>query len=198
VHGSAQVSHEVISHNYAPFNAAVAKYVAKLEQPDPRAAGQAFREKARGVGHVLRSLGVAALLALIGASLVVLCQQRNAAAPVESGSRDLPKPPIGAPVLPTPGPEPVATNYTLFTTVRVAEGVDVVTGWKFANSTDEKPDNQYCYLSIPQDLGTRDIHLAQLSESGALVRQSSPSAFSSVVREIDYETALSKCRWFPG
>ena len=71
--GLPQASLEIVSHNYAPFNAAVAKYIGKLEQPDPRIAGQAFREKARGLGHVLRALGVAALLTLIGASLVVLC-----------------------------------------------------------------------------------------------------------------------------
>jgi hypothetical protein len=48
--GTSQASLEIVSHNYAPFNAAVARYIEKLEQPDPRIAGQAFREKARASG----------------------------------------------------------------------------------------------------------------------------------------------------
>jgi hypothetical protein len=187
-----------VSHNYGPFNAAVAKYVEKLEQPDPRVAGQAFREKARAVGHVLRSLGVAALLTLIGVSLV-LYQQRKPTAIAESGPKDLPNWPISVPEpSPASASEKVVTNYTLFTTVHVVEGVDVVTGRNFSKSTNDKPDVQYCYLSTPQEFGTRRIDLAQLSQSGAMIRQASPAAFNGTVKEIDYETALSKCRWFSG
>ena len=71
--GMAQASLEFVSHNYAPFNAAVARVRRRAAVADPRVASQAFREKARSIGHVLRSFGVAALLTLIGASLVVLC-----------------------------------------------------------------------------------------------------------------------------
>ena len=67
--GSPKASYEIVTHNYGPFNAAVSKYIQKLEQPDPRAASEAFREKARGVGYVLAALGVLALLTLIGVSL---------------------------------------------------------------------------------------------------------------------------------
>jgi hypothetical protein len=196
--GMAQDSHEIVSHNYAPFNAAVAKYIEKLEQPDPRIAGQAFREKARGVGYVLKALGVAALLTLIGASLVVLCQPRNTTADTSG--------PPKWPVIQTPSTQDgveVVTNYTLFKIVGVAERVDVVTGWDFSRSTDNKPERQFCYLRTPEKFGTRNINLAHRSESGALVWQASPSAFDSFIREIhgligeiDYETALGKCVWF--
>jgi hypothetical protein len=201
--GASQASLDIVTHNYAPFNAAVAKYIEKLEQPDPRIAGQAFREKARGVGHVLKALGVAALLTLIGVSLVMLCQQPNATAPVENNPSAPPGWPVPQP--PSGGTEKVVINYTLFTTVDVAEGIDVVTGWDFAKSTDNKPERQFCYLRTPEKFGTRNINLAHRSESGALIWQTSPSAFDSFIREIhgligeiDYETALGKCRWFPG
>jgi hypothetical protein len=195
--GMAQAPLEIVTHNYAPFNAAVAKYIEKLEQPDPRIAGQAFREKARGVGHVVRALGVAALLTLIGASLVVLCQQRSATAPAVNNPSPPPKPPmLPDPPSPPGGPE-VVINFTRFNTVRVAEGVDVVTGWKFDKTTDEKPVYQYCYLRRPEEFGTRNIDLAGVSECGALVMQTTSSTFNGYVRDIDYETALSKCRWFP-
>src|SRR5512132_851388 len=147
--GRSQAPLEFVSHNNAPFNAAVARYVEKLQQPDPRIASQAFREKARGVGHVLRALGVAALLTLIGASVVVLCQQRNATAPAEDHASAPPKWPD--PPSTTRGNEKVVTKYTQFNTVHVAEGLDVVTGWNFAKSTDEKHSLQYCYLQIPEE-----------------------------------------------
>jgi hypothetical protein len=199
--GMAQDSHEIVSHNYAPFNAAVAKYIEKLEQPDPRIAGQAFREKARGVGHVLKALGVAALLTLIGVSLVVLCKQGSATAPKDTPQWPVihPSPPSG-PTVPEPhqprGAETVVTNFTLFKTVRIAEGVEIVTGWRFVEGTDDKPERQYCYLSTPQEFGSRTIQLAQRSQSGELIRQSSAGIFNGYIREIDYETALSKCVWF--
>lgn len=187
--GITQASHEIVSHNYAPFNAAVAKYVEKLEQPDPRIASQAFREKARGVGHVLKALGIAALLTLIGASLVVLCQQRAANTLTEDNA-------ITWPVPTSPDPPDVVIDYTLFATVPVTETLDVVTGWRFAKSTDKKPNYQYCYLRTPENFGSRTINVAARSESEQLIKQASPSTFSGVVLQIDYETALAKCRWF--
>lgn len=196
--GSAQTRYEMVSHNYAPFNAAVAKYIEKLEQPDPRVASQAFREKARGVGHVLRSLGVAALLTLIGVSLLVFCQERESTAIAESNAGVLPNWPIGVTQpFPSSASEKVVTNYTLFTTVQVAEAVDIVTGWNFGKSTDDKPAMQYCYLSTPEEFGIRRIDLAQLPQSGGLIKHASPAAFNGTVRGINYETALTKCRWFP-
>jgi hypothetical protein len=198
--GMPRASHEIVWHNYAPFNAAVVRYIEKLEQPDPRIASQAFREKARGVGHVLRALGIAALLTLIGASLVVLCQQRNATAPAASAEDDTSVPPK-LPIVPdlpasSRGTEKVVTNYTLFKIVRVAEGVDVVTGWDFAKSTDDQPERQFCYLRRPEEFGNRNIGIAHRSESGAVIWQASPSVFNAIIQEIDYEAALKKCVWF--
>jgi hypothetical protein len=105
----------------------------------------------------------------------------------------LPDPPS-----PTSAPGTVVTKYTRFTTVRVAEGVVIVTGWNFAKSTDDKPEGQYCYLETPEVFGSRKIDLARRSQSGELIRQASMSAFNGFVREIDidYETALRNCVWF--
>lgn len=193
--GSPKASYEIVTHNYGPFNAAVSKYIQKLEQPDPRAASEAFREKARGVGYVLAALGVLALLTLIGVSLVVW--QSREPTRITEGAGVPPKWPTGvAEPRPPSGPEKVVTNYTLFTTVRVVEGVDIVTGWNFGKSTDDKPEFQYCHLRTPDELGNRLIGIAQRSQSGALIWQASPSTFNGIAREIDYETALSKCRWF--
>jgi hypothetical protein len=200
--GTSQPSLEILSHNYAPFNAAVAKYIEKLEQPDPRIAGQAFREKARGVGYVLKALGVAALLTLIGVSLIVLCQQRSAIAPVENSPSAPPKWQVPQP--PSGGTEKVVTKFTRFNTAR-GEGLNVVTVWNFDKSTDDNPESQYCYLESPEEVGSRKIELARRSQSGPLVPQTSASVFNRFVREIhgvageiDYETALGKCYWFPG
>lgn len=195
--GLPQARYEFVSHNYAPFNAAVAKYIEKLEQPDPRVASQAFREKARGASQVLTSMGLAALLALIGVSLVVLCQQRSGTAPAESTETVRPKPPISLTAPPsTDAAGKVVTNYTLFTTVRVAEGIDVITGWEFAKSTDDRPERQFCYLRTPEEFGSRITGIAQRSKSGILTSQSSPSAFNDIVRDVAYETALTNCQWF--
>ena len=46
--GSPKASYEIVTHNYGPFNAAVSKYIQKLEQPDPRAASEASTSTSRG------------------------------------------------------------------------------------------------------------------------------------------------------
>jgi hypothetical protein len=84
----------------------------------------------------------------------------------------------------------------LFTTVEVDEDVDIVTGWNFASSTYDKPNHQYCYLRKSQELGSRQVDIAWLGEAGRVIERSSLAGFTSIVREIDYATALTKCRWF--
>jgi hypothetical protein len=199
--GTSQASLEIVSHNYAPFNAAVARYIEKLEQPDPRIAGQAFREKARGVGHVLKALGVAALLILIGVSLLMLCQQRNAtAAPPAGNPGEPPERPIILPDPPSPtsAPGTVVTKYTRFTTVRVAEASLLLPGGTSPRARTTSPRASIVTWRHLEVFGSRKIDLARRSQSGELIRQASMSAFNGFVREIDidYETALRNCVWF--
>ncbi|MGZ5495042.1 MAG: hypothetical protein ACXWHG_15670 [Thermoanaerobaculia bacterium] len=191
--GSPKAFYEIVTHNYGPFNAAVSKYIEKLEQPDPRVASETFREKARGVGHVVRSLGAAVLLTLIGVSLVVWCQERKpASAASEPGI--LAKWPNGV-----PEPSPAGgTGHQLYTVHQCAchRRRGYCHRVELRQEHGQNPEFQYCHLRTPDELGNRIIGIAQRSQSGALIRHASANAFNDIVSEIDYETALSKCRWF--
>ncbi len=197
--------HPVTTHNYRVFNAAVATHVEKLQQPDPRVAAEAFRARARAVGGVIKSLGIAGLLILLGLAVVLWQHERKEAAAVDGETF----PSANVAELDRRGgsranqggeDEPVKTivDYTIFQTVEVAEGVNVTTGWNYASSRSKAPENQYCYVKIRTDKGEdRSVYISMAGPGQA--REEMPKlAFAQKLPDLSYESTLRKCRWFSG
>ncbi len=196
--------HRVTTHNHGPFNAAVAKYVEKLEQPDPRITAAGFREKARGVGHIIKWLGIAGLLILLGVALVVWQQKRQEPAPVAAApSVVFPKVPgldQGAQAEGSGENETakVVVDYTIFQTVEVSDSVSVSTGWHFPSNRSTVPDHQYCYVRrYIAEAENSSVHIKSVGvDQGG--HEMTKAVFKQKLPDLNYESTMAKCRWFSG
>jgi len=90
----------------------------------------------------------------------------------------------------SPAPETkVVTQYTIFRTVAFGRG-SVVTGWRFDNSNQVNPTDQYCYYDEPANDKT---HLRiDLGENGIIVDSLQPRV------GVDMTAAFGNCNWFRG
>jgi hypothetical protein len=182
----------------------VAKYVEKLEQPDPRIAAAGFREKARGVGHVIKWLGIAGLLILLGVALVLWQQKRQEAAPVAAApSVVFPKVPgldQGAQANGSGTDEAVkvVVDYTIFQTVEVSESVSVITGWHYPSNRSTVPDHQYCHVRRRTAEAEYNIVHIKAMGVGENSYETTKTVFKQKLPDLNYENTMAKCRWFSG
>jgi hypothetical protein len=80
----------------------------------------------------------------------------------------------------------VVTNYTVFKAVQMSPG-EVVTGWKFDESSQERPSFQYCYFS--QTLDESAQATIQIGKDGVFKPPAhSPKGFNAV-------SAFQNCTW---
>jgi hypothetical protein len=99
----------------------------------------------------------------------------------------------------SPTPTPVSqrspshasiTNFTVFKSVPFEQGT-VLTGWKFASSSEKTPASEYCYYTI--DGSTPDIEvIVQLGRNGEL------DTATKAPKNFDIAKAFDKCVWFGG
>jgi len=91
----------------------------------------------------------------------------------------------------------VVRNYVIFTERSLTSVGSVVTGWKFADESQTKPEEQWCYLSplFGGDVGvlTR-IDLPRYSRATA----SAGVLAKHQLSESDLERARQNCVWFAG
>jgi hypothetical protein len=83
----------------------------------------------------------------------------------------------------------VITQYTTFKTVAFENG-HVVTGWRFDNSNQTYPSNQYCYFDEPGD-GKTHVR-TDLGENGTM--------FDHLQSRVglDMTAAFGNCYWYRG
>jgi hypothetical protein len=96
--------------------------------------------------------------------------------------------------LPTPSPDRkpadpkvVATDYTVFKHVRLGEG-EIVTGWKFHSSEDERPFGEYCYYMAKADADTSAIF--------NVGRDGKASGKAPAGLPVKFQDAVANCQWF--
>jgi hypothetical protein len=145
-------------------------------------------------------LGVAGLLILLGVAATLWQRDSHVAAPVAAPAlRTDAAPAAQANAGAASREEKVVVDYTLFSTVEFAENTQVVTGWKFASSTSKAPELQYCYVRINTGSAEdRTIHLIQRGASGEVEETTAREVMKAKLPQLNYESALQKCRWFPG
>jgi hypothetical protein len=83
---------------------------------------------------------------------------------------------------------PVVSNFVIFKESPYAKG-DVVTGWRFADSSQTNPSGQWCQYREPQPDGT--LRLVTIAKDGQRVGLPTPSPFPSV----DLQRAFNSCTW---
>jgi hypothetical protein len=83
----------------------------------------------------------------------------------------------------------VVTQYTIFKTVAFEKG-SVVTGWRFDNSNQTTPANQYCYYDEPANDKTH--FRIDLGENGKMINNLKPRV------SLDPTAAFGNCNWFRG
>jgi hypothetical protein len=90
----------------------------------------------------------------------------------------------------SPTPETkVVTQYTIFKTVSFEKG-SVVTGWRFDNSKQINPADQYCYYDEPANDKTH-VRI-DLGENGTMLANLKPRV------GLDLTAAFGNCNWFRG
>jgi hypothetical protein len=83
----------------------------------------------------------------------------------------------------------VITQYTTFKTISFDKG-QVVTGWNFENSNQNKPANQYCYYSEKADDAVQVR--TELGRNGTIIENIKPRS------GVDLMAAFNSCIWFSG
>jgi hypothetical protein len=135
-------------------------------------------------------------LVLLGAA-PLLRDVRNlgAGAPQPGAVQTIPAQPV-----PSQSSDPkgniVVTNYTTFHHVAFRHG-SVVTGWAFAESTDIKPQREFCYFDIPGSSPGywRHYNIEIRPTPGAIAY---PGGTDIGLTPAEWTEAASKCQWHPG
>ncbi len=104
---------------------------------------------------------------------------------------DMPRPSqIQADAKPASG-APVKTDVVKFKSVAFGKG-EVITGWRFGDSSQDKPSAQFCQYREPEADGS--LRLVAIGEDGQRVGLPNPSPFPSV----DLQSAFASCVWTDG
>jgi hypothetical protein len=150
---------------------------------------------AKPVDWLRRGLGVGAVIVAGGfATFLVLWVLRSPLA--IAMPRGPVNPPIG-PATPSQPSNPIVVNYTLFTKEHVpALGIEVVSGWVYPDSTQQRPSRQFCYIDLPNPTGGAPYSITIATDAiGILPYHPQRMAPLDLAR---YEAALPKCRWAQG
>ena len=105
---------------------------------------------------------------------------------------DMPRPSqIQADAKPASG-APVKTDVVVFKMASYGGKGEVVTGWRFSSSTEDKPVAQWCLYREPQLDGT--LRSVTIGEDGQRVGLPNPSPFPGV----DLQATFASCVWANG
>jgi hypothetical protein len=64
----------------------------------------------------------------------------------------------------------VSVDFTVFTTIKLGDDKDIVTGWRYNPSNLEVPNSEYCYYNLTvADNKQEVIHLAEKNQGEAIV-----------------------------
>jgi len=85
-------------------------------------------------------------------------------------------------------PVKVATDFTVFKHLTLGDG-QIITGWKFHSSQDDRPFMEYCYYMIDADTDTSAIFT--VARNGVAI--TAPKGLP-----IKFQDATAGCQWFDG
>jgi len=133
----------------------------------------------------------------------VKLDSNGASVQLDTGGANFPRPtaqqlqprPPGSNTNSSPGSSPpptdpgkVATDFTVFKHLTIGEG-QIVTGWKFHSSQDDRPFMEYCYYMVDADTDTQAVFT--VARNGVAI--TAPKGLP-----IKFQEATAGCQWFDG
>lgn len=160
-----------------------------------------FFRRAQGVALVILAAGIAIAL-LIWANHRALANSTANSAPRVTASDPIlnslgqknfsPQPTTPDQQGRTPNKTPEAVNFTRFVERKLGV-LHVVSGWRFVNSRETHPANQYCYVDLGDPKGGAR-RMPTIANNGKAISYDAQT-MTPLTRD-QYDHALSKCTWY--